>query len=160
MIVSFINTDDKRKNMKSSLYFSENRSVMPTHKELAEVLEFRFHPYERFIRYINADKTYRSFLADAVLYSDDIGSFQNEMTDNLRNLWRYWLKENLGSFKTSNPTPLIDTKQYMNNLTFRVKLQATEANLVNRYHKEQNDYTRETIYDRIVDFRYKFDGIK
>lgn len=159
MIVSFMPPDTLRHNNIRSLYYSPNREMI-SHKDLAEILEDKFHPYQKFIREINQSKPMKEHLADSVLYATSITDFEYFICDRIKQLWLHFLKDNIGSFKTSNPTPLIDTKQYMNNLTFRVRLQSNEADLIRRYHKTDNDYTREVIYDRIADIRYKFDGIK
>ena len=121
-------------SMWKKLYKKKSRNGkvdVPSHKELAQILEADYTPIKKFFNYLNSpEDTIGSFgigtiftqiFLKAVQYSTNAEHCRVNISDDIWCEWHDFLQNNLGDFHTQNPTPLVDTVQYLNSISFDVK---------------------------------------
>lgn len=138
MIIKFMNSTDKRKLMNGSRYYSLSsmskarvssfRNRQLTHEGLAKILEHKYTPYYKFYDYAgkNTSGVKQKIIASLLTIDNEKALTAYITQDTMRSSWLHFMKNNLGKFRSENPTPLIDTKQYVGNLRFKCILNGKE----------------------------------
>lgn len=141
----------------------------PSHLDLAKLLEFKHHPIQAFFGYLNSNTFYAKgsgttilnpkvksrftsmFLSAFIQSKGKADGFRAIMEPRLDDSWKNWLSNNLGRFRTAkakNPNPnfsgkktaLVDTKQYLDSISFQIKYVGQDKinmNLLYKYYSTE-----------------------